>query len=63
MENIFKQIIFNITDNEGKANIIINTTFLDETKFVKVIASDKLTEKDQEFIDELKALVLKYNQA
>lgn len=60
MENIFKQIIFNITDNEGKADIIINTTFLDDTKFVKVVKGDKLSDKDQEFIDELKAIVIKY---
>ena len=53
-----KQIILNITVNdEGKPNIIINTTQTDETKIVKVIKSDALTDKDLKFFDDIKKII------
>ena len=56
-----KQIIINITTNEeGRPNIIINVTKADETKIVKVVQPDSLSEKDLKFCEDLKMLVTEY---
>ena len=56
-----KQIIINITTNEEeRPNIIINVTKADETKIVKVVQPDSLSEKDLKFCEDLKMLVTEY---
>ena len=52
-----KQIILNITKNEQGYNLIINSTKEDDSKIIKVVQPENLTEKDEKFINDLKELI------
>jgi len=52
-----KQIILNITKNEQGRNLIINSTKEDDSKIIKVVQPENLTEKDEKFINDLKELI------
>jgi len=53
-----KQIILNITKNEQGHNLIINSTKEDDSKIIKVVQPESLTEKDEKFINDLKDLII-----
>jgi hypothetical protein len=55
-----KQILIVINIENELPQITVNTTFADDSKFIKVIKPENLTEKDLHFQLDLKALILKY---
>ena len=52
-----KQIILNITKNEQGNNLIINATKEDDSKIIKVVQPENLSENDDKFINDLKELI------
>jgi len=52
-----KQIILNITKNEQGYNLIINATKEDDSKIIKVVQPENLSENDDKFINDIKELI------
>ena len=52
-----KQILLNITNEQGH-NLIINSTKEDDSKIIKVVQPESMTEKDEKFIHALKELII-----
>lgn len=53
-----KQIILNITKTEQGYSLIINDTKEDNSKIIKVIQPNSITEKDEKFISDLQELII-----
>lgn len=54
-----KQIILNITkDKNNNQTIIVNATYPDDSKIVKVIPPSQITQKDNKFLSDLEALIV-----
>lgn len=53
-----KQIILNISKNEQGYSLIINSTKEDDSKIIKVVQPNSITEKDEKFISDLQELII-----
>lgn len=62
-EFIMRQIILNITFTaEGEPMIILNATFLDNKKLIKVVYPNELEDVDIDFVDKIKVAVENYKK-
>ena len=60
MENMEQLIIKIDTLVEGQPQVIVNCTFMDESKFIQIKTVEQLTEKDLKFYNDVKTLIENY---